>query len=412
MALPSDIINSSLNSPSVLKDGSKLNPDYIPERLPHREDKLKELTIAFRDIVNEPGKSSVRVVITGRTGTGKTVTARIFGKAFAEQVKNRGIKVEYVHVNCHRERTLYLITLKIAEQLKLSIPPRGLSSQEVFKIIHEYLERRNMYVIITLDEFDYFLNSSPPEDIYFIVRLYDELAVNVKRVSYIFIIRDLTTLSSLDKTVRDHIARDIIEFPPYKSNELYDILQDRVKIAFYDGTVSDDAVKFISDINGFDKGGSGNARLSIETLELAGRIADAEGSPIVTVEHAKKANSRLNEEASIILDELNYLELHPMLLVKALINLSKREKKESFPIGEVEDEYSRLCELLGVEPRRHTQVFEYMRRLKLMGIINTQQSGKGMRGRTTLLSLTFPASQELDDYVTKLIGALKNSEQK
>jgi cell division control protein 6 len=302
--------------------------------------------------------------------------------------------------------------LKIAEQLKLSIPPRGLSSQEVFKIIHEYLERRNMYVIITLDEFDYFLNSSPPEDIYFIVRLYDELAVNVKRVSYIFIIRDLTTLSSLDKTVRDHIARDIIEFPPYKSNELYDILQDRVKIAFYDGTVSDDAVKFISDINGFDKGGSGNARLSIETLELAGRIADAEGSPIVTVDHAKKANSRLNEEASIILDELNYLELHPMLLVKALINLSKREKKESFPIGEVEDEYSRLCELLGVEPRRHTQVFEYMRRLKLMGIINTQQSGKGMRGRTTLLSLTFPASQELDDYVTKLIGALKNSEQK
>ncbi|ARM75683.1 ORC1-type DNA replication protein [Acidianus manzaensis] len=411
MSYPDDIIANSLNSPSVFKDSYKLNPDYIPEKLPHRDSKLSELTIAFRDIVADPGKTSVRVVITGRTGTGKTVTSMVFGDRFSKIIREKGIKLQYIHVNCHKQRTLYLITQDIAEQLKLSIPPRGLSSQEVFKIIHDYLDRRNMHIIITLDEFDYFLTTSSMEDIYFLVRLYDELAVTLKRISYLFIVRDISIISTLDKTIKDHIARNIIEFSPYTSDELYDILQDRVKIAFQKNAVTDDAVRFIADTNGFDKGGSGNARLSIETLELSGKIADSERSPIVTLQHAKEANSRINQEASLILDELKYLELHSLLLVKAVINLVKKENRESFPIGKVEEEYTKVCDLFREEPRRHTQVYEYMRRLKLMGIFNTMQSGKGMRGRTTLISLTFPVSQELDDYITKLIGALKNSKQ-
>ncbi|AWR97042.1 ORC1-type DNA replication protein [Acidianus sulfidivorans JP7] len=409
MSYPDDIITNSLNSPSVFKDAYKLNPDYIPERLPHRENKLAELTIAFRDIVADPGRSSARVVITGRTGTGKTVTSMVFGDKFSKIVRDKGIKLQYIHVNCHKQRTLYLITQDIAEQLKLSIPPRGLSSQEVFKIIHDYLDRRNMHIIITLDEFDYFLTTSSKEDIYFLVRLYDELAVTVKRISYLFIVRDISTISTLDKTIKDHIARNIIEFSPYTANELYDILQDRVKVAFQQNAVSDDAIRFIADTNGFDKGGSGNARVSIETLELSGKIADRERSPIVTLEHAKEANSRINEEASLILEELKYLELHLLLLIKSVINLTKKEDKEAFPIGKVEEEYTKVCELYKEEPRRHTQVYEYMRRLKLMGIFNTTQSGKGMRGRTTLISLTFPVNQDLDDYITKLIEVAKNT---
>lgn len=411
MSYPDDIIKSSLNGPSVFKDGYKLNPDYIPEKLPHRENKLSELAIAFRDIIVDPGRTSARIVITGRTGTGKTVTSMVFGKTFSRILKDKGIKLEYVHVNCHKQRTLYLITQNIAEQLKLSIPPRGLSSQEVFKIIHDYLDRRNIHVIVALDEFDYFLNTSSVEDIYFLVRLYDELALAVKRISYLFIVRNISVISNLDKTIKDHIARNIVEFPPYSSGELYDILQDRVIMAFNENAVSEEAVRFIANVNGFDKGGTGNARVSIETLELAGKIADRERSPIVTLEHAKEANSRINQEASLILDELNYLELHPLLLIKAVINLSKRENKEAFPIGRIEEEYYKICDTLDEDSRRHTQVYEYVRRLKLMGILNATQSGRGMRGRTTLISLTFPVSQELDDHITKLIEVARNTKQ-
>ncbi len=409
MSDPMDIVRSELSAPSVFREKAILSPDYLPKRLLHREDKIRELTIAFKTIISDPGNTSVRVVIWGRTGTGKTATAKSFGKSFKEVVNKKGIKVEYVHINCHRQRTLYLLTLEVANALKLPIPVRGLSSQEVFKVIHDYLDRRNMYVIVTLDEFDYFVNTSSQEDVYFLVRLYDELSTAVKRISYIFIVRDLSSINSLDKSVKDHILRNVVEFKPYNSSELYDILRDRVVEAFQENAVMDEAIRYISEVNGFDKGGGGNARLAIETLELAGEIADKERSPIVTVEHVKLANSKLNQEASIILDEIRDLELHSLLLIKAVINLSKKYKDDEFSMGKVEEEYRQVCRDLGEEPRRHTQVYEYVRRLRLIGVFNTRQSGKGLRGRTTLISLAFPVTQELEDYLNKLIRVRINT---
>ncbi|MCY0860266.1 MAG: ORC1-type DNA replication protein [Sulfolobaceae archaeon] len=401
MQNPRDILNEIFSATSVFKDKSKLSPDYIPPRLPHREDKIKELGLAFKDVVTNPGSSSQRVIIVGRVGTGKTATSKAFGQEFKNIAKTRGIKLEYVHLNCHRQRTLYLLMLEIANQLKLPIPSRGLSSQEIFELIHEYLEKRGMYLIVAFDEFDYFLSTSPLEDIYFLVRIYDELNTTVKRVNYLFIVRELGIVTGLDKSVKDHIMRRVIEFKPYTSAELQDILQDRIKEAFYENTVMDDVVKFIADTHGYDKGGTGNARAAIETLEVAGELADRDNSPIVTLEHAKEANSRVNPEASILLDSIRYLELHDLILLRAIIALYNKERREFYQMGLVEEEYKKLCEELGEEPRKHTQVYEYIRRLRSMGILSTRQSGKGMRGRTTLISLSIPISPDLVDFIDK-----------
>lgn len=401
MQNPRDILNEIFSATSVFKDKSKLSPDYIPPRLPHREDKIKELGLAFKDVVTNPGSSSQRVIIVGRVGTGKTATSKAFGQEFKNIAKTRGIKLEYVHLNCHRQRTLYLLMLEIANQLKLPIPSRGLSSQEIFELIHEYLEKRGMYLIVAFDEFDYFLSTSPLEDIYFLVRIYDELNTTVKRVNYLFIVRELGIVTGLDKSVKDHIMRRVIEFKPYTSAELQDILQYRIKEAFYENTVIDDVVKFIADTHGYDKGGTGNARAAIETLEVAGELADRDNSPIVTLEHAKEANSRVNPEASILLDSIRYLELHDLILLRAIIALYNKERREFYQMGLVEEEYKKLCEELGEEPRKHTQVYEYIRRLRSMGILSTRQSGKGMRGRTTLISLSIPISPDLVDFIDK-----------
>jgi len=76
-----------------------------------------------------------------------------------------------------------LISQEIANALKLPIPSRGLSAQEVFKMIHEYLDRRNIHLIVALDEFGHFLNTANTEEIYFLVRLYDEISAIIKRIS-------------------------------------------------------------------------------------------------------------------------------------------------------------------------------------------------------------------------------------
>ncbi|BCU70497.1 ORC1-type DNA replication protein [Stygiolobus caldivivus] len=406
-----DLIENTIEGSTVFNNTSALNPEHIPANLPHRENQIKELTVSFKDLIINPGSTSIRTVIVGRTGTGKTVTAKKFGNELKGIANQKGLKLYYVHVNCHRQRTLYLMLMEIAQNLRLPLPNRGLSSQETFKLIYDYLERKNLHLLLTLDEFDYFISTSPIEDIYFLVRIYDELNVSVKRLHYIFIVRELSTLSGLDKSIKDHIIKNIIEFSPYTSSDLYDILQDRIinEKAFKPNAVSDEAIKFISDIHGADKGGSGNARLAIETLELAGKIADTENAPIITVEHAKKANSKINPEMSVITDTIKDLDLHYLLLLKAISSLHKKQGEDFFPMGRVEEEYRTVASLLGEEPRRHTQIFEYIRRLKLMGLILTRHSSKGMRGRTTLISLPIPVSTELEEL---LDGEIKRRLQK
>jgi cell division control protein 6 len=400
-----DILSDSLRSSVlIIKHKDKLSPDYVPENLPHREEKIKELGFVFRDLLAGDAKDSERVVIVGRTGTGKTATVRLFGKNFEDIAEREyGVKVKYVHVNCYRHRTLYLISQEIANALKLPIPSRGLSAQEVFKMIHEYLDRRNIHLIVALDEFGHFLNTANTEEIYFLVRLYDEISAIIKRISYIFIVNESHSIYKLDRSIRDHIARRLIEFPPYRSMELYDILKYRVDEAFNDNAVDDEVLQFISNTYGYDKGGNGNARIAIETLSLAGEIAEKEGSPVVLLDHAKKANSTINPEIQEIVDSLSYLDLHQLILLKALIRVLNKSKADEVTMGTLEEEYISLAREFNEEPRRHTQVYEYLRKLKVIGIINTRQSGKGMRGRTTLVSLSLPLDKRLDDYIMQQI---------
>ncbi|AWR99681.1 ORC1-type DNA replication protein [Metallosphaera hakonensis] len=396
-----DIIESGLSESSIFKRREALQPEHIPSRLPHREDKIRELTLIFRDLTTSIDNTSIRVVISGHMGTGKTVTTKSFGKAFKDKLSERGLRLEYVHVNCHRQRTLYPLVMEIASSLKLPIPTRGLSVQEAFKIIHDYLVKRNVHLILALDEFDYLIKTASQEDIYFLVRLYDELSSSKRHISYIFIMRDEQDLSILDRSIKDHIIRNIIRFEPYGSGELKDILTDRVNEAFQPNVVQEETISYISEIYGRDKGGSGNARSAIETLEMAGKIAEIKNSPSVLIEHAKEANSRINVEAGEVLDEIPILELHPLIILKAIINLHNRLKVDSVPMGKLEKEYADLCAELGEEPRGHTQLYEHVRRMKLMGILETQQSGKGMRGRTTLISLAVPITGDLEELINR-----------
>ncbi|BCU68537.1 cell division control protein Cdc6 [Sulfolobales archaeon HS-7] len=394
-----DLLNSVIGGKSVFKNRGVLSPEFIPQSLPHREEKIRELGVSFRSLITSPGEASIRTVIVGPGGVGKTATSRAFGKDFKELAREKGIRVEYLHLNCHKYRTLYLLVNEMANQLHLPLPSRGFSSQELLHSIHSFFDKRDVYAVIGLDEFDYFINTASQEEIYFLARIYDELNVVKKRINYIFIIRDKNSLNLLDKSVYSHIVRTSIEFKPYTSYQLLDILSERIKDAFYPGTVLDEGVRFVSDYHGIDKGGSGNARIAIEVLEAAGEMADKNQSDVVTVEYIKEANARVSPDMTYILEDMENLELHQLLLLKAILVLYKEGGSGYLTMGSVEDKYAEICKEVGEENRRHTQVYENIRRLKLMGVIDTSQSGKGMRGRTTLIALKVPSSVEFEEMI-------------
>ncbi len=399
-----DIIESVLEHPSVFKSREKLYPEYVPPYLPHREEQLKGLASYFRSLLVEPGSIAQRVLLVGGIGTGKTATARRFGSDFRALAHQRGIRFEYVHVNCHRDRTLYLVMQEIARQLRIPIPPRGLAAQEMYHIILKHLENKDMYIIITLDEFDYFIEVAGNDAVYFLVRTYDEYPHLTKRVNFVFIARSLTSLGRLDSATESYLVRNVIHFKPYTSQELYDILTYRVQEAFHEGTVPDEVVRYIAELVGVDNGGSGNARLALEILMLAGNEADKEGASMVTLEHVRKAYTHTNPDLSVLVnDVIRHLPLHELLLLLAAVRVLRATGEPYARIGLVEEEYRSICEEYGEKPRRHTQIYEYVNDLKKRGIVEARVSGKGYRGKSTLIGISIGPLEALEKYIEELI---------
>ncbi|RLE54655.1 MAG: cell division control protein Cdc6 [Thermoprotei archaeon] len=371
----------------IFKDESKLSIEYVPPKLPHREEQLKRLVSYFINFVENPGSCFPKVIEVGDIGTGKTVCAKKFGQDVTDYAKKVGKPIKYVHVNCYKCRTLFLILQEVASQLQLPVPKRGFSTQELLKIILDLLVDKNLYVIITLDEVDSLLQTPGGEGaLYTLVRVTDEYLGREHRIGLILISRDENFIFKLDPSVRSALQHNVIKFPPYTKAQIYDILHDRAEEAFIEGVVRPEILDMIAEISGKDTGGRGDARYAIEILWRAGKIAEVEGTSVILPDHVRKAVK--DTLVSISVEELKSLKKHQLLLLLAVVRVLQRKRTEvKVPLSEVEAEYRMLCEEFGEKPRQHTQVWEYVQELKSRGILNATVGSKYSRGRTTLVGI-------------------------
>lgn len=398
-----DIIESELSRISLFKSKEKLYPEYLPPYLPHRENELRSLANIFKSMLLNPGSVSHRALIIGGIGTGKTVTARVFGKEFTQLAKKRGLNICYIHINCHRDRTLFEVVSELTRQLGFPVPQRGLSSREMLNYVLELMDSNDLYVVITLDEFDYFISVAGSDAVYFLVRVYDEFPERVKRLNFIFISKSLTALSSLDPTTESYLMKNLIMFSPYKSYELFDILKSRAEEAILEDAVSDEVLKYITDTIGVDKGGPGNARAALEILLIACEIAEKEGSMRVTLEHVRRACSIVEPGAIVLNDVLPYLSIHELLVLKSIVLALARSGESYVSMGVVEETYRKLCEECGVEARKHTKLYEHVINLRKLGIVMTSTSLKGRRGRSTYMSVGLAPLDIINSKIDELL---------
>ena len=375
------IIERELSRPSVFKDESKLLPDYVPMNLVHREQQLRSLARIFRVLLENPGSSSPKAILLGPVGVGKTAVSKRFGSTLVELARRRGIALRYVHVNCHKDRSLFLVVKRIAQTFLPNLPERGYSAQELFDFILKYLDERSEYLLLTLDEADFLISISGEDPLYFFTRVADEALNAVHRVSLMVISRDLNFLWKLSDSTRSSLQHNIIKFDKYTPQQLFDILSERAKEALRDGAIDDDALMFIADI----AGKRGDARYALELLWRAGKYADADYSPVIQPEHVRKALSAV--VPGVPREMLTSLPLHEKLALLAIARVLKRRKAAYVTMGEIEREYHAICEQAGEEPRKHTKFWEYVQNLKNAGIIIARLSGQGIRGKTTLVGL-------------------------
>jgi cell division control protein 6 len=377
---------------SVFKDEAKLDINYVPYRLPHREKEHRLLMEFFDFLLRFPERMTQRVIITGDVGTGKTALSQRFGADITLEANKLGVNLRYVHVNCREYRgKLFLILQHALAVFRPSFPKRGYSAEEVLSTLVQSLDEENAHMILTLDEFGSLIEREGSEAVYKLTRLQEMRPNKPQRISLICILRDLKETERLDTSAKSTLQRNVISLEKYSNEQLTDILNDRVQMAFEPSTVSEDVVNLVSELT-FSE--SGNARFAIELLWRAGKYADAEGLGVVSPECLRKAVSSIIP--TIRKSELASLELHEKLFLLGVARLFKESQKAYASLSEVEKAYAVVCEEFDERPHSHTQLWKYAHFLSALGILRTEVATTRTRGRATRVSLPSIPAYELE----------------
>jgi cell division control protein 6 len=378
---------------SVFKDEAKLDINYIPRRLPHREKEHRLLMEFFNFVLRFPERMAQRVIISGEVGTGKTALAQRFGADIASEAKKRGVSLRYVHINCREYRgKLFHVLQHVLVIFRPNFPRRGYSSEELLSTLLQVLDEENAYVILTLDEFDAFIDQEGSEAVYKLTRLQEMRVDKPQRISFVFILRDLKATARLDVSAKSTLQRNVISLERYPKSHLVDILNDRVAIAFAPSAVPEDVVDLVAELAISE---SGNARFAIELLWRAGKYADAEDAGEVEPECVRKAMSSITP--TLRRSELASLGLHEKLFLLGAARFFKENQSAYASLSEIEESYAVVCEEFDEQPHSHTQLWKYVQLLSALGILKAEVAEVGVRGRSTHVSLPAVPVYELEE---------------
>ncbi len=385
---------------SVFSDESKLDINYIPVRLPHREKEYRLLKEFFSSLLKFPERMAQRVIITGEIGTGKTALCQRFGADISTEAHIRNINLHYVHVNCREYRGKFALIIQHAlTTLSPKFPQRGYSAEEVLRALLEHLDYENAFMVLALDEFDSLVEVEGSDSVYNLTRLQEMRQNKPQRISLMCIMRNLQATSRLDDSARSTLQRNIIHLERYDKQQLVDILKERVEAAFEPSSVSDDVVSLAAD---FAQDESGNARFAIELLWRAGKYADSTDLETVSPECLRRAMSSI--VPILQKSELESLGLHQKLFLLGAAEVFLETDEAYTTLSDIEKAYAVACEEFNQTPVSHTQIWKYAQTFTALGILKTEVSSEGTRGRTTHVYLAAVSAEELVKTLRAFIG--------
>lgn len=384
------------SSGRVIKDQEKLSFDFVPTDLPGREEQSQKLFGLFRGVIEST--VSQNVFLHGPVGTGKTVTAKRFCMDFEDWAEEKGQSIEYVFVNCRRRKNNSSAMWKVVHHFDKSFPDRGFSVDEMMEVVKEKIDERGVHLIVILDEVDYLIQNDESDLIYLLSR-FDEEKLSPKGSISLMLISQKDAFQLLEESARSSFKRsNRVNFPKYTYEELRPILEDRIEMALYPGSISDENTRLLAEMAGKGGYGGGDARFGIELLEKSALIAEMNGRNEVITEDIRSAKGEVGSyltEAE--LKELN--EQEKLILLAAARTLRKEPYTTT---GDVEELYKLICEEYETKKLGHTRFWEYLNFLSDEGFLNTKTYADGS-GRTTKVSLSDITSEMLEEKLEEMI---------
>ena len=338
----------------IFKKESLLSPDYLPEMIPFRESKIKQLADNLSPASSN--RKPQNTFLFGSPGIGKTASVKFVFREFENFAR-----IKTIYVNCWDYKTAHAVLAKIALEMGAFVQRKGIGKDEVLEKVIETCKKTNKGVVICLDEVDQLEREA----------LYDLLRINQyvsTPVGLIFISNNPHVFMNCEPRIRSSLDIDEIEFQSYSLEEMKKILQDRVKDAFFN--VEEGVVLLCA--NHAVKNG-GDVRIGLQCLMKAGRAAEKEHASKLQASHAKNILSDIKQvKPEILMEKINDVE-------KIIVEMAREKDMLS---GELYGEYCKRNE----KPVDERSFRNNVNHLSEIGLIEVKDRKRGVRGRTREIS--------------------------
>ena len=372
-----NVFERFLRNPSIFKDREVLRHDYVPEKLPHREEQIRYLGEIVAPALRDSRCSNV--FIYGKTGTGKTAVIKYVLGKLSNKAREFGAPVKVCYVNCRLAGTEYRVFSSLCDAVGEEVPFTGLAVGEVFDRFKIGLDSSERLFMVILDEIDVLIKARGDVLLYELTRINENLRYS--RVSLVGISNDLRFKELLDPRVLSSLSEEEVVFRPYDAAELQDILRDRARLAFYDGVLSNGAVSLCAALAAAEHG---DARRALDLLRVAGELAEREGSRGILEDHIRRAEKRIEHDR--MAEALRDLPPHSKVVLCSVYLLGKSNISSAIT-GDIYEIYCELCRELGLAPLTQRRVSGLINELDVIGALNSRVVSMGRYGRTKKIRL-------------------------